>query len=126
MRRADRTFDQGRTVWGAVSKVIPRWIVGRFVTRNAKTCVRHVRLLPPRFGLDFAMLLKKGSHHMVNTVSTSDQPREAIPTDNVNNKLTLASPDDPKMRILVSGADRSGRHCLIDMLVPPATARHRT
>jgi quercetin dioxygenase-like cupin family protein len=66
---------------------------------------------------------------MVNSVSMSDQTKEAIPPDNLNNKLTLASPDDPKMRhvsvagdtytILVSGADTSGRFCLIDMLVPP-------
>jgi quercetin dioxygenase-like cupin family protein len=66
---------------------------------------------------------------MANTVSTTDQPRAVIPPDNVNNKLTLASPDDPKMRhvsvadgtytILVSGADTSGRYCLVDMLVPP-------
>ena len=66
---------------------------------------------------------------MAKTVSTTDQPRAAIPPDNVNNKLTLASPDDPKMRhvsvaggtytILVSGADTSGRYCLVDMLVPP-------
>ena len=66
---------------------------------------------------------------MAKTVNTTDQPRAAIPPDNVNNKLTLASPDDPKMRhvsvaggtytILVSGADTSGRYCLVDMLVPP-------
>jgi len=66
---------------------------------------------------------------MAKTVSTTDQPRAAIPPDNVNNKLTLASPDDPKMRHvsvaggtytnLVSGADTSGRYCLVDMLVPP-------
>ena len=66
---------------------------------------------------------------MPNTVSTTDQSRAAIPPDNVNNKLTLASADDPKMRhvsvaggtytILVSGADTSGRYCLVDMLVPP-------
>ena len=66
---------------------------------------------------------------MAKTVSTTDQPRAAIPPDNVNNKLTLASPDDPKMRhvsvaggtytIHVSGADTSGRYCLVDMLVPP-------
>lgn len=53
----------------------------------------------------------------------------AIPPDNVNNKLTLANPDDPTMRhvsvaggtytILVSGADTGGRYCLVDMLVPP-------
>lgn len=53
----------------------------------------------------------------------------AIPPDDVNNKLTLANPDDPTMRhvsvaggtytILVSGADTGGRYCLVDMLVPP-------
>ena len=53
----------------------------------------------------------------------------AIPPDDPNNKLTLANPDDPTLRhisvaggtytILVSGAQTSGRYCLIDMLVPP-------
>jgi quercetin dioxygenase-like cupin family protein len=62
---------------------------------------------------------------MADTASTTDR----IPPDNLNNKLTLADPDDPKLRhvsvaggaytILVSGADTSGRYCLIDMLVPP-------
>ena len=61
--------------------------------------------------------------------STMDQRAVAIPPDDVNNKLTLANPDDPKMRhvsvaggtytILVSGADTGGRYCLVDMLVPP-------
>ena len=61
----------------------------------------------------------------------------SIPPDDVNNKLTLANPDDPKMRhvsvaggtytILVSGADTGGRYCLVDMLVPPGGGppRHR-
>jgi quercetin dioxygenase-like cupin family protein len=61
--------------------------------------------------------------------NATEPPQAAIPPDNVNNKLTLASPDDPKMRhvsvaggtytIIVSGADTSGRYCLVDMLVPP-------
>jgi quercetin dioxygenase-like cupin family protein len=57
------------------------------------------------------------------------QPATAIPPDNTDNKLTLADPDDPKLRhvsvaggtytILVSGAQTGGRYCLIDMIVPP-------
>ena len=59
----------------------------------------------------------------------STPPRAAIPPDDASRKLTLANPDDPKMRhisvaggtytILVSGDDTGGRYCLIDMLVPP-------
>jgi quercetin dioxygenase-like cupin family protein len=61
-----------------------------------------------------------------------------IPPDDLNNKLTLANPDDPTMRhvsvaggtytILVTGAQTNGRYCLIDMLVPsgggPPPHRH--
>jgi quercetin dioxygenase-like cupin family protein len=60
---------------------------------------------------------------MANTISTT------IPPDDLNNKLTVANPDDPKMRhisvaggtytILVTGEQTGGRYCLIDMLVPP-------
>jgi hypothetical protein len=60
--------------------------------------------------------------------STTTQPG-AIPPDNANNKLTVADPDDPKMRhisvaggtytILVSGEQTGGRYSLIDLLVPP-------
>ena len=63
---------------------------------------------------------------------TSDaitQPVATIPPDDVNRKLALAHPDDPKLRhvaiaggtytILVSGEQTGGRYCLIDMLVPP-------
>jgi quercetin dioxygenase-like cupin family protein len=66
---------------------------------------------------------------MANTTSTTIQSQAAIPPDDANNKLTLANPDDPKMRhisvaggtytILVSGEQTGGRYCLIDMLVPP-------
>jgi quercetin dioxygenase-like cupin family protein len=59
----------------------------------------------------------------------TDQPRPAIPPDNLNNKLTVANPDGPNMRhvsvagdtytILVAGAETGGRYCLIDMFVPP-------
>lgn len=55
--------------------------------------------------------------------------RTALPPDNLNRKLTVASPDDPNTRhisvagdaytILVAGADTEGRYCLIDMFVPP-------
>jgi quercetin dioxygenase-like cupin family protein len=59
---------------------------------------------------------------MVNTSGT-------IPPDDTSKKLTVANPDDPKMRhvsvaggtyaILVTGEQTGGRYCLIDMLVPP-------
>src|SRR4030088_2576234 len=55
-------------------------------------------------------------------------PGAAIPPDDANNKLTVANPDDPKLRhisvaggtytILVTGEQTGGRYCLIDMLVP--------
>jgi quercetin dioxygenase-like cupin family protein len=57
------------------------------------------------------------------------QPGAAIPPDDANRKLTVANPEDPKMRhisvaggtytILVSGEETGGHYCLIDMLVPP-------
>ena len=66
---------------------------------------------------------------MPDTTGTTTQPGAAIPPDNANNKLTVANPEDPRMRhvsvaggtytILVTGAETSGRYCLIDMLVPP-------
>jgi quercetin dioxygenase-like cupin family protein len=59
-------------------------------------------------------------------MTTSDS---TIPADDPNRKLTLADPDDPKLRhvsivggtytILVSGEQTGERYCLIDMLVPP-------
>src|SRR6195256_503811 len=65
-------------------------------------------------------------------------PGAAIPPDDANRKLTVADPDDPKLRhvsvaggtytILVSGEQTGGRYCLIDMLVPagggPPPHRH--
>ena len=55
--------------------------------------------------------------------------RAAIPPDDANRKLTVADPDDPKLRylsiaggiytILVTGEQTAGRYCLTDMLVPP-------
>ena len=66
---------------------------------------------------------------MANPASTTTQPGVAIPPDDANRKLTMANPEDPKMRhisvaggtytILVSGEETGGRYCLIDMLVPP-------
>src|SRR6266436_3674282 len=70
--------------------------------------------------------------------STASQPGAAIPPDDANRKLTVADPDDPKLRhvsvaggtytILVSGEQTGGRYCLIDMLVPagggPPPHRH--
>jgi quercetin dioxygenase-like cupin family protein len=60
---------------------------------------------------------------MGNTTNT------AIPPDDANRKLTVANPDDPKLRhisivggtytLLVTGGQTGGRYCLIDMLVPP-------
>jgi quercetin dioxygenase-like cupin family protein len=62
----------------------------------------------------------------------------AIPPDDANRKLTVADPDDPKLRhlsiaggaytILVTGEQTAGRYCLTDMLVPsgsgPPPHRH--
>jgi quercetin dioxygenase-like cupin family protein len=52
-----------------------------------------------------------------------------IPPDDANRQLTVADPDDPKLRhvsivggtytLLVTGEQTGGRYCLIDMLVPP-------
>ena len=70
--------------------------------------------------------------------SPTTQPAAAIPPDDANRKLTVADPDDPKLRhvsvaggtytILVSGEQTGGRYCLIDMLVPagggPPPHRH--
>lgn len=63
------------------------------------------------------------------TSNTIIQPVASIPPDDANRKLTLAHPDDPKLRhvavaggsytILVSGEQTGGRYCLIDMQVPP-------
>jgi quercetin dioxygenase-like cupin family protein len=60
---------------------------------------------------------------------TTTRPGAPIPPDDPNRKLTVANPDDPKMRhiavaggaytILVTGEQTGGRYCLIDMLVPP-------
>jgi quercetin dioxygenase-like cupin family protein len=53
----------------------------------------------------------------------------AIPADDLRRKLTAVQPDDNKLphlsvagdtyTVLVSGNDTSGRHCLIDMYIPP-------
>ena len=66
---------------------------------------------------------------MADTTSTTTQSGAAIPPDDMNNKLTLANPEDPKLRhisvaggtytILVTGKETGGRYSLIDMLVPP-------
>jgi quercetin dioxygenase-like cupin family protein len=75
---------------------------------------------------------------MATTTGTTIPPGAAIPPDNTNNKLTLADPEDPKLRhtsvaggiytILVTGEETGGRYCLIDMLVPsgggPPPHRH--
>ena len=75
---------------------------------------------------------------MADIPSTTTPSGAAIPPDDPNNKLTVANPEDPKMRhisvaggtytILVTGAQTNGRYCLIDMLVPsgggPPPHRH--
>jgi quercetin dioxygenase-like cupin family protein len=76
---------------------------------------------------------------MADTTSTS-APRGAasIPPDDATRPITVANPDDPKLRnisiaggtytILVTGEQTSGRYCLIEMLVPsgggPPPHRH--
>jgi hypothetical protein len=41
---------------------------------------------------------------MANAISTTTQPEPAIPPDDADNKLTVANPEDPKMRhISVAG-----------------------
>jgi quercetin dioxygenase-like cupin family protein len=69
---------------------------------------------------------------------TSTSPSTPIPRDDLNRKLTIIYPDDPKAphislvgdtyTILVSGAETDGRYCLIDMLIPdgsgPPPHRH--
>jgi quercetin dioxygenase-like cupin family protein len=75
---------------------------------------------------------------MANTAGTTTPSEVAIPPDDANRKVTVANPDDPKLRhisvaggtytILVSGEQTGGRYCLIDMLVPsgggPPPHRH--
>ena len=66
---------------------------------------------------------------MANSSGTTTQPIGAIPPDDPTRTLTVADPDDPKLRhvsiaggtytILMSGEQTGGRYCLIDMLVPP-------
>jgi quercetin dioxygenase-like cupin family protein len=69
---------------------------------------------------------------------TTTQPGAALPPDDANRKLTLANPDDAKLRhisvaggiytILVTGKQTGGRYCLIEMQVPsgggPPPHRH--
>jgi quercetin dioxygenase-like cupin family protein len=64
---------------------------------------------------------------MANGTTTSQAA--AIPPDDANRQLTVADPDDPKLRhfsiaggtytILVTGEQTAGRYCLTDLLVPP-------
>jgi quercetin dioxygenase-like cupin family protein len=79
---------------------------------------------------------KKRRHQMANGTTTPQGA--AIPPDDANRKLTVANPDDPKLRhlsiaggsytILVTGEQTAGRYCLTDMLVPsgggPPPHRH--
>jgi len=75
---------------------------------------------------------------MTDNASTPGQPSSPLPDDDPSRKLTIASPDSPRVRhvavvgnsysILVSGAQTAGRYCLIDMIVPdgngPPPHRH--
>jgi len=75
---------------------------------------------------------------MTDNIKASSRPGSAIPGDDPKRNLTVADPDDPKLRhvavvgdtytILVSGEETGGRYCLIDMLVPdgggPPPHRH--
>jgi len=66
---------------------------------------------------------------MTDSAQSTPEPAPAIPADDLQRKLTVANPDNPKLRhvsiagdtytILVSGAETAGRYCLIDMHVPP-------
>jgi quercetin dioxygenase-like cupin family protein len=81
------------------------------------------------------MLFNNRRHPMANTTA---QPGAAIPPDDASRKLTVADPDDAKLRhisvaggvytILVSGKETGGRYCLIEMQVPsgggPPPHRH--
>lgn len=75
---------------------------------------------------------------MTNSATSLSQSAVGIPEDDPQRELTVATPDNPKMRhvsvagdtytILVSGAETAGRYCLIDMHVPagggPPPHRH--
>jgi len=75
---------------------------------------------------------------MTNTASISSRPASTLPPDDLNRKLSVIDPDDPKLRhvavvgdtytILLSGEQTNGRYCLIDMSVPycggPGPHRH--
>jgi quercetin dioxygenase-like cupin family protein len=62
-------------------------------------------------------------------MADATEPREVLPPDDPNRRLTVANPDDPAMghvsvaggiyTILVTGKDTGDRYCLIDMLIPP-------
>jgi quercetin dioxygenase-like cupin family protein len=75
---------------------------------------------------------------MTDSSKSSPQPEAVIPPDDLQRRLTVAYPDNPKKRhvsiagdtytILVSGVETAGRYCLIDMHVPagggPPPHRH--
>jgi quercetin dioxygenase-like cupin family protein len=66
---------------------------------------------------------------MTDSAQSPPEPEAGIPADDPQRKLTVADPDNPRVRhvsiagdtytILVSGAETAGRYCLIDMHVPP-------
>jgi quercetin dioxygenase-like cupin family protein len=74
---------------------------------------------------------------MTETADPSSQPSLTIPADDPNRTVTVSNPDGADMRhvfvaatltTLVSGAQTSGRYCVIDALVPhgsgPVPHRH--
>jgi len=75
---------------------------------------------------------------MTDRTKSASHPASAIPADDPQRTLTVANPDNPKLRhisiagatytILISGAETAGRYCLIDMHVPagggPPPHRH--
>ena len=67
---------------------------------------------------------------MNDSSTTSPQPASAIPSDDLQRHLTLASPDSDQSlphiglvgdtyTILLTGDDTAGLYCLIDMHIPP-------
>jgi quercetin dioxygenase-like cupin family protein len=112
----------------AGSGVIRRHIVAELLFDHVTRVTSGLRLLGTRLKQACDTVQQK-EYQMPDTTGTAAQPGAAIPPDNVNSKLTVASPEDPRMRhisvaggtytILVTGAETSGRYCLIDMLVPP-------
>ncbi len=67
---------------------------------------------------------------MTDNPRSTSQPASPLPSDDLQRTLALARPNDDQIlphigivgdtyTILLTGADTAGRHCLIDMHVPP-------